>query len=148
MGSIPISHPIFRMARFNRYTPWYCRQIIAARRERELADQKSKELRADARRRTILGGKLISDSGQICDCLIMDLSLAGVRCRCDEPLDSKTFVNVRIDRFGELRRAQVMWVRGDQVGLRFIEKVTGTAGTTAGIGRLLQPMADGPRSGA
>ena len=113
-----------------------------------MADQKAKELRADVRRRTILGGKLISDSGQIRDCLIMDLSFAGVRCRCGEPLESKTFVNVRIDRFGELRRAQVMWFRDDQVGLRFTEKITGTTGTTAAIGRLLQPMADGPRSGA
>ena len=122
--------------------------MIATRKGRELADQQGKELRADVRRRTILGGKLISDSGQVRDCLIMDLSLAGVRCRCGEPLETKSFVNVRIDRFGELRRAQVMWVRGDQVGLRFVEKITGTTGTTAGIGRLLKPIADSTGRGA
>ena len=108
-----------------------------------MADQQVKNLRADVRRRTILGGKLISDSGQVRDCLIMDLSLAGVRCCCGELLETKSFVNVRIDRFGELRRAEVMWVRGDQVGLRFTEKIAETTGTAAGIGRLLRPIADG-----
>ena len=112
-----------------------------------LPETDGKELRADVRRRTILGGKLISDAGQVKDCLIMDLSLAGVRCRCGEPMESKTFVNVRINRFGELRRAEVMWVRGDQVGLRFTEKIAGNTGTSEGIGKLLKPISDSTERG-
>jgi hypothetical protein len=142
VGSIPISHPTFRgslefsnaISMVTRYPPFEKGHV--------LPENDGKELRADVRRRTILGGKIISDSGQVKDCLIMDLSLAGVRCRCGEPMESKTFVNVRINRFGELRRAEVMWVRGDQVGLRFTEKIAGDTGTSTGIGKLLKPISD------
>ena len=148
VGSIPISHPTFRgslefsnaVSMVVGYPPFEKGHV--------LPENDGKELRADVRRRTILGGKIISDSGQVKDCLIMDLSLAGVRCRCGEPMESKTFVNVRIIRFGELLRAEVMWVRGDQVGLRFTEKIAGDTGTSAGIGKLLKPISDSTGRGA
>jgi hypothetical protein len=142
VGSIPISHPILRSTRERRDVI----SIVAPGNDRLIGAYdgatRRQRIKADVRPRAILYGKPISDSGQVCECLIMNLSLAVVRCRCREPMESKTFVNVCIDRFGDLRCAQVIWVRDDQVGLRFTEKITGNTGTSVGIDKLLKPISD------
>ena len=80
--------------------------------------------RIKARRRTILGGKVFDDEGLMIKCTIMDLSTTGARIRCTRNFENSDFVNLKIDRFEELQRSEVMWRRDGQIGLQFVNEMT------------------------
>ena len=79
--------------------------------------------RTDSRRRTILGGKIFDNEGQSAECVISDLSVAGARVKCGfMPVRGST-VSLKIDKFKDIRGADVVWVRDGWIGLKFVEKI-------------------------
>ena len=81
-----------------------------------------KESRLAVRRRALLGGKVFAEGGGAWECLIRDLSEGGARVRIDDPTDLKEggYVDLKVNKAEDMRRAQVMWVRGTEIGLRFL----------------------------
>ncbi len=79
--------------------------------------------RISERRRTILGGRIYNDDGDAWDCTIKDLSEAGAKVRTDAALENGTCVDLKVNKFEDLRRAEVIWVRGSEAGLRFLVKI-------------------------
>jgi hypothetical protein len=75
------------------------------------------------RRRTILAGKIFDDSGEMVDCTIVDLSRAGALVRTSHTYQAEQFVNLKIDRFNELIRAEIMWSRDGHAGIRFVNEM-------------------------
>jgi two-component system cell cycle response regulator len=82
----------------------------------------SQENRAAPRRRALLGGRVFAEGGGAWDCLIRDLSEGGAKIRIDDPTDLAAggYVDLKVNKAEDLRRAQVMWIRGTEIGLRFL----------------------------
>ncbi len=81
------------------------------------------ENRQSGRRKTIFGGVLFNDDGDQWDCSIVDISETGARVRSQADLESGSFVNMKITKFNDLRRSEVMWSRDGKLGLRFVVKI-------------------------
>jgi hypothetical protein len=75
------------------------------------------------RRRTILGGKIFDDEGKMADCTIVDLSRAGAKVRTQHSYRSDQQVNLKIDRFNELIRSEIIWSREGEAGVRFVSEL-------------------------
>ena len=82
--------------------------------------------REKPRRRTVLKGKLFDDGDRFSDCTILDLSRSGARIRTREDFAGADNLLLKIDRFNELRRAEVMWRRKNEIGLRFLDEMKTT----------------------
>ncbi len=95
------------------------------------------------RRRTILGGKVFDDGALMATCTIMDLSTTGARVKCVRTFDKTDFVNLKIDRFDELQRAEVMWRRQGELGLRFVNEITKIPQNMLAIFNLLKQSSSG-----
>ena len=94
--------------------------------------------RTTTRRRTLLGGRVFDDEGRIEDCTISDISVAGVRIRVGYHFPNATQLTLRMDRFGEILRAAIMWRRGGQIGLQFLKPFTAIPPAMAAIFKLLK----------
>ena len=57
------------------------------------------------------------------DCTIVDLSRAGVKVRTQIAYRSDQQVNLKIDRFNELIRAEIIWSRDGEAGIRFVSEL-------------------------
>lgn len=79
--------------------------------------------RLSERRLTILGGRIYGEEGQRWDCTIKDFSEAGAKVRTDATLEKGGFVDLKVNKFEDLRRAEVIWVAGNTAGLRFLAKI-------------------------
>ena len=79
--------------------------------------------RVSERRLTILGGRIYGDDDQRWDCTIKDFSEAGAKVRSDATLEKGGFVDLKVNKFEDLRRAEVIWVAGNTAGLRFLSKI-------------------------
>ncbi len=79
--------------------------------------------RASLRRRTIFGGVVYTDDGRQWDCSVSDISATGVRVRLPELLDHGTLVDLKINKFNDLRRCEVVWVRDPYLGLKFLVEI-------------------------
>ena len=82
-----------------------------------------KETRRSGRRRTLFGGVIYGEGGETWDCSISDISEEGAKVRSEAELEIGTFVDLKINKFKDLRRTKVMWVRGGHVGLQFLVKI-------------------------
>ncbi len=82
-----------------------------------------KESRRSGRRRTLFGGVIYGEGGEAWDCSISDISEEGAKVKSDADLDRGTFVDLKINKFNDLRRTKVMWIRGGHVGLQFLVKI-------------------------
>ena len=81
------------------------------------------ENRQSRRRKTLFGGVLFNDDGEQWDCSIVDFSETGAKVRSQAELEAGSFVNMKIAKFNDLRRAEVMWSREGNLGLRFVVKI-------------------------
>jgi hypothetical protein len=77
-------------------------------------------LRKYKRKPVLWAAKLETASGRH-ECITLDLSLGGAKLRVDTPVAPHEQVTLVFDRFGPLR-AEVAWVEGGTIGLRFIEE--------------------------
>lgn len=80
--------------------------------------------RKNIRRRTIFGGIIYEDTGQATECSITDISETGVKVRTKMSLEIGREVDLKINKFNELRRCVVAWVREGEVGLQFLIAMT------------------------
>lgn len=85
--------------------------------------------RQTPRRKSLFGGRIFLDGGGAWDCLIRDLSEGGAKVRVDDPtpLEKGMRIDLKVNKFEDLRRAEVMWVRGTEIGLRFLAPMDGNS---------------------
>ncbi len=83
----------------------------------------AEENRQTGRRKTLFGGVLFNDDGDQWDCSIVDISETGAKVRSPADLETGSFVNMKINKFNDLRRSEVMWSRDGSLGLRFVVRI-------------------------
>ncbi len=81
------------------------------------------ENRRSGRRRTLFGGKMFDEEGNVWECSVSDISEEGARVKSDAALPAESFVDLKINKFNDLRRCKVMWVREGYIGLLFLVKI-------------------------
>lgn len=76
--------------------------------------------REHGRRRTIFGGVLYSQTGGSWECAIVDISESGAKVRANTDLGMGEKVDLKINKFNEIRTCEVIWLREGEVGVRFV----------------------------
>ena len=89
-----------------------------------MADEKDN--RTSGRRRTLFGGVIFDEKGNSWDCSISDISETGARVKTDADLEAGSFVDLKINKFNDIRRTKVMWFREGHIGLEFVVKIDKT----------------------
>ncbi len=84
-----------------------------------------RENRSSGRRRTLFGGVIYDEDRNAWECSVSDLSEEGVRLKVtpEANLELGDFVDLKINKFNDLRRSKVMWAREGYIGLQFLVKV-------------------------
>jgi hypothetical protein len=77
------------------------------------------ERRRFVRKRALLGGLIEFPGRPTLECVIRDLSQAGARLRCDQPIALPDVVGLVIDRSGERRNARIVWRGETECGVVF-----------------------------
>jgi len=86
---------------------------------------KDEDKRNSLRRRTIFGGVLFDDGGRNWECSVSDISETGVKIRSKTAeLKIGDEIELKINKFNDLRRCEVSWIRGADVGLRFLVAIS------------------------
>lgn len=80
--------------------------------------------RATPRRRTIFGGVIFDDTGHNWECSVSDISATGVKVRSSQVPEPDTEINLKINKYNDLRRCQVTWIRDGEFGLQFLVPIT------------------------
>lgn len=75
------------------------------------------EQRRYVRKSVIWGGRADTKDGTF-DCLVLNISRSGAKLRCSAPMPDQTTANLAVGSFGMLN-ADVIWQRGDKMGIRF-----------------------------
>jgi hypothetical protein len=101
------------------------------------------EARKHGRRKTLFGGKVFDDQGLSGECLISDFSASGAKVRTQAAFAKGAFVYLKITKFNDLRRAEVMWVKPGEIGLRFLNVI---AKAPASMEKVLKPIGGSPGS--
>ena len=78
------------------------------------------DLRAKGRRKTLFGGVIYDENKDKWDCKISDISESGAMVKSAAPLKAGSFVDLRINKYKDLRRVEVMWAKDGVIGLRFL----------------------------
>ena len=84
------------------------------------------ELKAPCRRRyermTVMWSGTLTMGRREIGCIVRNISAGGATVQVDSPIVVSSVATVlECSRIGKFR-AKVVWIRGDQVGLRFLEK--------------------------
>ncbi len=74
----------------------------------------------------MFGGVVYDDAGNKWPCSIIEFSTLGARIRSDASVDVGDFINLKINKYNDLRRSQVIWIKGGQIGFKFLVKVDET----------------------
>jgi len=93
--------------------------------------------RISPRRRTIFGGVIFDDHGHNWECSVSDISSTGVKIKASKVPEPGIEINLKINKYNDLRRCRVTWVRGGEFGLNFLVPITEEDND---IYRLLTPM--------
>ena len=86
-----------------------------------MADER--DSRKSGRRRTLFGGVIYGEDGQTWTCSISDISEKGAKVKSDAEVESGSFVDLKINKFNDIRRTKVMWIREGHLGLEFLVKI-------------------------
>ncbi len=100
-----------------------------------------KNKREKMRRRTMFGGVVFDDHGHNWECSVSDISVTGVKIKLSQILEVGGEINLKINKYNDLRRCVVTWARGNEFGLRFLVPISEQE---EDIYRLLKPL-DGVR---
>lgn len=84
------------------------------------------ENRKTGRRRTLFGGVVYDEAGKGWDCMISDISETGAKIKSAAILEIGMSVDLKINKFNDMRRTKVMWKREGHVGLEFLVKIDKT----------------------
>jgi len=76
--------------------------------------------RNSMRRRTIFGGVIFRDDGRSAECSVSDISETGVKVATKEAFESGSEVDLKINKYKNIHRCEVTWIRGNEIGLRFL----------------------------
>jgi len=95
--------------------------------------------RNSLRRKTIFGGVIFSEDGEKWECSVSDISETGVKIRTTAKLDIGTTVDLKINKFNDLRRCEVSWVAEKFLGLRFMVAITPDDEAMAGLFKFNRP---------
>lgn len=85
--------------------------------------EKGIEHRRSGRRRTLFGGVLFDRNGKKWDCKISNISDTGAQVKTVADLKLGDFIEIKINKFNDLRRAEIMWAGKDDFGIRFLVKI-------------------------
>ncbi len=88
----------------------------------------------------MFGGVVYDDADGKWICSIIEFSTLGARIKTDASLEIGGLVNLKINKYNDLRRAQVIWIKDGQIGFRFLVKVDETK---KGISSLLKLSGSG-----
>ncbi len=80
--------------------------------------------RKNIRRRTIFGGVIYDDAGRSSECSVSDISQSGAKIRTSIDLEIGVEVDLKINKFNDLRRCTVTWTRENEVGLHFLVPIS------------------------
>lgn len=67
------------------------------------------------------------------------MSITGARVKCDAVFEIGDEVYLKIDKFDDLRRAEVVWLRDGYTGLQFLKPITNPP---AALASFLSPLTD------
>ncbi len=81
------------------------------------------ENRNSGRRKAFFGGVLYDDADKKWECLISDISETGAKIRTEADLENGAFVDLKINKFDDFRRAEVVWKRDGYIGIRFMVNI-------------------------
>ena len=83
------------------------------------------EQRKTGRRRTLFGGVIYGPAAESWNCNVADISEEGVKVKCKawELIEVGSQVDLKINKYNDMRRCEVMWARDGQVGLRFLVSI-------------------------
>jgi hypothetical protein len=80
--------------------------------------------RVSLRRRTIFGGVIYEDNSRSTECSVSDISETGAKIRANLTLKIGDEVDLKINKFNDLRRCSVAWIREGAIGLHFLVPIT------------------------
>ena len=89
-----------------------------------MADERDN--RESGRRRTLFGGVIFDEDGKSWNCSISDISESGAKVKTEADLKAGSFVDLKINKFNDIRRTKVMWFREGHIGLEFVVKIDKT----------------------
>ncbi|MEE8393550.1 MAG: PilZ domain-containing protein [Rhodospirillales bacterium] len=96
------------------------------------------DLRKSGRRKTIFGGVLFDGDGKKWECSIFDISETGARVKTQADLEMGMHVDMKINKFNDFRRAEVVWDRNGYIGLQFLVKIDRTDKEMTGFFKLMK----------
>ena len=94
------------------------------------------------RRKTLFGGVVFDDHSHNWECSVSDISATGVKVKSSYSPEKEMSLNLKINKFDDIRRCGVTWVRDGEFGLRFLVPITAE---DTDIYRLLKLMGRPPR---
>jgi hypothetical protein len=77
------------------------------------------DLRKHPRRKTLFGGSIYSGDNKW-ECSIADISQSGARVKCSQMVEVGTIVELKINKFNDIREVEVMWAKDNYWGIRFL----------------------------
>lgn len=81
----------------------------------------STERRSEARRRSLLRASVVYADGRASmDCIVRDITSKGARLKFSGPVMVTPHFELRLLERGERRASQKVWVRGDEMGAKFV----------------------------
>lgn len=80
-------------------------------------DRSEREQRKHVRKRVLWTGKIGTEDG-IFDCVVLNVSRSGAKLHVAAPVGPQRTVDLSRGSFGTLN-AEVVWQRGDKMGIRF-----------------------------
>jgi len=75
------------------------------------------------RLRTLLSGVLYDEEGRAWECSISDISEGGARIKSKTGVELEMLVDLKINKFNDVRQTKVMWKRDSYTGLQFTVKI-------------------------
>lgn len=82
-----------------------------------------RDQRKSGRRRTLFGGVIFDENRKVWECSVADISQVGAKIKCAAELEKGAFVELKINKFNDLRRCKVMWTRPGVIGLEFLIEI-------------------------
>ena len=94
--------------------------------------------RSTGRLRTLLSGVLYDEEGRAWECSISDVSEGGARIKSKTEVELEMFVDLKINKFNDVRQTKVMWKRESYTGLQFTVKIDKGKGPMSEFFKLMQ----------
>ncbi len=83
----------------------------------------NKSSREKDRRKTLFGGSFFDETDNKWECKISNISETGALIKSEAILKKGSFIDVKISKLNDLRRAEVIWIDKGRCGVRFIMKI-------------------------